>query len=214
MTHSIDETLAHLRFPITPEALCRILDEVTNNCDACDFVADRGARQSRECWTASQFLTAYSRQTGRQYEITRLSDAPDIGYRDIGQPERTLSIEAVELISPGERRSEEYFKETQQREACERTDQAYTPSLTSMPHEAIEAERQAFAGAATTILRDKFLKDYGPHCTFVLYVNLWLFDDEPVLKFVATCPSPNPIRFREIWFLYGATIIPLVISRQ
>lgn len=212
MVDSIDEKLVHLRLPMAAGELCRLLDELTDNCDAYDFVADRGARKARECWIASRFLTAHSKQTGRQYEVTRLvTDTPDIEYRNITQPRTLLSVEAAELVNPHEKRNEKWLQRKRQREASEWTGEAYQPPLEFIPHEAIEAERRVFCELASTVLGQKLRRDYGPNCTLVLYVNLGLFGEEPIRKVAAAYKLPPSVQFREIWFLYSAdTIIPLL----
>jgi len=213
MIQLIDEKLSCLKLPMAPAELWQALDALIANCaDAYDFVADRGARKARECWIASQFLTAHSEQTKRQYEVTRLiSDAPDIEYRDVTQPQTMLSVEAAELVNPNEKRNEKWLQRKQQREACERAGQAYQPSFQDIPQEALEAERRTFFDVTSNVLKEKLRNDYGPNCTLVLYVNIWLFGDEPIRQFVALYTLPEAVRFQEIWFLYsGETIIPLV----
>ena len=209
---SIDGELACFELPMDPAALWQVLNALIANCaDAYDFVADRGARKARECWIASRFLMAHSKRTGRQYEVTRLiTDTPDIEYRNATQPQTMLSVEATELVNPNEKRNEKWLQRKQQREACERAGQAYEPSFQHLSQEALEAERRTFSDMASNTLNEKLRKDYGPNCTLVLYVNLWLFGDEPIREFVATYRLPATARFREIWFLYnGDTIIPL-----
>ena len=208
---SVDEELACFRLPMDAAGLCSALEALTANCDAYDFVVGRGARKARECWIASRFLAAHNKQTGRRYEVTRLiTEAPDLEYRDVAQPQTILSIEAAELLSPGRRRHEEYLQKKQQREAHEQSGQPYELSFQDIPGETIESERRAFSGVASNALEEKLHKNYGLNCTLVLYVNLWLFGDEPIREFVATYRLPATVRFREIWFLYsGDTIIPL-----
>lgn len=214
---SIDGELACLKLPMDPAALWQALDALIANCaDAYDFVADRGARKARECWIASRFLIVHSKETGRQYEVTRLiTDTPDIEYRDVTQPQLMLSLETAELVNPKEKRNEKWLQRKQQREACERAGQAYEPSIRDLPQEILEAERQTFSDVASNVLKEKLRKDYGPNCTLALYVNLWLFGDEPIREFVTTYALPTSVRFREIWFFYsGDTIIPLLSHQE
>lgn len=213
---TIDEKLTSLPLPMTPFQLYRILDELTADCDAYDFIGDRGARKARECWIASRFLVAHSKKTGRQYEATCLeTDAPDIQYRDVVRPDTVLSIEAAELVSPNEKRNQEYLQEKRKREAYEREGKPYTSSITHLPQELLDAEEQAFFGVASHVLEDKLGNDYGSNCTLVMYVNLWLFDQKPIQKFVETYMFQKPIRFDEVWFLYDTeTIIPLRMREQ
>ena len=208
---SIDEELARLKLPMDPAVLWQALDALIANCaDAYDFVADQGARKARECWIASRFLMAHSKRTGRQYEVTRLiTDTPDIEYRNATQPQTILSVEATELVNPNEKRNEKWLQRKQQREACKRAGQAYEPSFQHLSQEALEAERRTFSDMASNILNEKRWKDYGPNCTLVLYVNLWLFGDEPIREFVTAHTLPEAVRFREIWFLYNEEIIPM-----
>jgi hypothetical protein len=207
---SIDQELAHLRLPMDTAELCSALEALTANCDAYDFVADRGARKARECWIASRFLAAHSKQTGRRYEVTSLiTEAPDIEYRDVARSRTVLSIEAAELLSPGRKRHEEYLQKKQHRKAREQSGQPDELSFQDIPGETIDSERRAFSGVASNALEEKLRRDYGPNCTLVLYVNLWLFGDEPIREFVTTYTMPEAVRFREIWFLYNEEIIPL-----
>ena len=211
MIQSIDEKLARLELPTAPAQLCEVLNTLMADSDSYNFVADRKARKARDCWIAARFLLAHGQQTGQQYEITKLiTEAPDIEYRDAAQPATTLTIEAAELLSPNRKRGEEYLRRKQQRDVCERAGQKYKPPLRPIPHQAIEVERRAFSNVASSVLEGKLRSDYGSNCTLVLYVNLWLFGDEPIREFVATYSPSEPLRFREVWFLYsGDTIIPL-----
>ena len=209
---SIDDGLVNLELPADPAQVAAALDALTAGCDGYDFVADRGARKARDCWIATRFLIAHGQRTARQYEVTRvITEAPDLEYREITQPRRPRSIEAAEILSPDRKRSEEYLKRKWERELCEQAGREYKPPLKSIPHEAIEADRQAFPHVATEILEDKLTKDYGLHCTLVLYVSLWLFDDEPIRNFLTTYRPSMPVRFDEIWFLSSRTIIPLIV---
>lgn len=215
MIQSIDEKLACLELPIAPAELYQVLDKLTDNCDAYDFVADQGAQKARECWIACQFLVVHGKRTGQDYEVTDLlldETAPDIRYREVTQARRDLFVEAAELLSPGRKRSREYLRRKQQRRACERAGRGDRLLATAVPDEDVdvEAERRAFPCVASKILADKLQKDYGSNCTLVLYVNLGLYGDEPIQNFVATYTPPKSVRFDEIWFFYRGEIIPLL----
>jgi len=96
-----------------------------------------------------------------------------------------------------------------EREACEKTGREYKPISENLPPEFLKNERAEFPVIASEVLKEKLMKDYGVNCTLVLYVNLWLFGDEPIRDFAATYQFPARVWFREIWFLYERAIISL-----
>ncbi len=207
---ALDGLLANLALPIEPEVLYQKLGEFLKGRDPYDFVADQNAQKARDCWIASKFLLAHAEKSRRRYQVTKLmTKAPDIEYREMVGSCESLSIEAGELLSPSYKRSEEYRKNKMEREACERSGRAYNPADKELSTEFLENERIQFPVVASGILRRKLGKDYGADCTLVLYVNMWLFEDAPIRKFAETYQLPARVRFKEIWFLYGETIIPL-----
>ncbi len=207
---TIDNLLATLELPIGPDVLCQKLSDFLKKRDPYDFVADQGAKKAREVWIASRFLLAHAKEFRRCYEITKLTtEAPDIEYREKGTPHESLSIEAAELLSPGYKRAEEYRKNKLERELCEKSGRQYNPTANVLPQEFLENEKNQFPSIASEVLKSKLMNDYGPNCTLVLYVNLWLFGDKPIHDFLAVYELPVRVPFREVWFLYKEALIPV-----
>ena len=71
------------------------------------------------------------------------------------------------------------------------------------------AERRSFAARALDVIQSKALADCGRNCILVLYVNLRLFDAEPIQEFIRSEPAFDAGKFQEIWFYYDGGMFNL-----